>query len=146
MSEQDAALEQAGAVSLRWPADPWSLPDLRSAVRVWLAPLGFPHETAEDILLAVNEAATNSIDHAYLDGATDNIDNTVELNLWIRESAAHLEIVDHGRWRPPRVGPSDRGFGLLIMRQVINAVLVHHGSSGTAVLLRHPLPTNGAVY
>jgi serine/threonine-protein kinase RsbW len=136
--EQEAVLDAARSVWRTWSTDPAMLAELRTAVRTWLAPLGFSDETAEDIVLAVNEAASNCIDHAY---PTGHIDNAVKLNLWISDLTAHLEIVDHGRWRPARAGVSDRGFGIPIMRRLIDNVFIHHGPTGTAVLLRHPLPT-----
>ncbi len=137
VTEQEAARDAARSIQLTWPAHPGRLAELRGAVRTWLGPLGFSDETAEDIVLAVNEAASNTIDHAY---PTGNTGNTVKLNLWISDFTAHLEIVDHGRWRPARVGVTDRGLGIPIMRRLIDNVFIHHGPSGTAVLLRQPLP------
>jgi hypothetical protein len=58
-------LEQAGSVRRSWPAHPRWLAQLRAEVRTWLAALGFLRDTAEDIVLAANEAAANAIDHAY---------------------------------------------------------------------------------
>jgi hypothetical protein len=40
----------------------------------------------------------------------------------------------------PKRGPALRGFGLRIMRQLIDTAAIHPGPAGTTVLLRHPLP------
>ena len=74
MQESYTSVLQAGPVHLSWPADPHCLSQVRSAVRTWLAPLGFASDTIEDIVLATNEAASNAIDHAY---ATISSRNTV---------------------------------------------------------------------
>jgi len=104
-----------------------------------LSPLGFSSETADDIVLAVNEAATNAIDHAY---AASGADNTFDVILWLEHGALHIEIVDHGQWRLREVAPSGRGFGIMIMKELVDTVVLDHGPSGTSVLLRHPLPTD----
>ena len=137
MQEFDTSLMQAGPVHLSWPADPHCLTHVRSAVRTWLAPLGFASDAIEDIVLATNEAASNAIDHAY---STISSRNTVELRLCVDHLAAHVEILDHGQWRTPDPRPTGRGLGLQIMQHLTDAVIVHHGPPGTIVLLRSPLP------
>ena len=135
--QPDTPLLRTGPVHLSWPADPHCLTHMRSAVRTWLAPLGFASETIEDIVLATNEAASNAIDHAY---STSSSRNTVELRLCSDHLAAHVEVFDHGQWRTPDPSPTGRGRGLQMMRHLIDAVVVHRRPSGTIVLLRHPLP------
>jgi serine/threonine-protein kinase RsbW len=130
-------LARRAPVRVTWQAEPHLLAHLRSVVRTWLLGVGLAPDTTEDIVLAANEAASNTIDHAYPETGSDN---TVELHLWVEDFAAHVEVLDHGRWRAPQRGPTDRGFGLRIMRQLIDTVTIHHGPAGTTVLLRHPLP------
>jgi serine/threonine-protein kinase RsbW len=89
-----------------WPADPHQLRAIRSTVRQWLAPLGLTDRTHDDLLLAANEAASNSVEHAYPAAATDAV---VELTFWTEASAVCLEIADHGTWRPPAAQPDGRG-------------------------------------
>ena len=104
-----------------------------------MSPLGFSSETTDDIVLAVNEAATNAIDHAY---AAPGAENTFDVIPWLEDGALHIEIADHGQWRLREVAPSGRGFGIMIMKELIDSVVIDHGPSGTSVLLRHPLPTH----
>jgi anti-sigma regulatory factor (Ser/Thr protein kinase) len=98
-----------------------------------------------DLVLAVNEAAANAIDHAYRTD-TDTGDGTgdgrvvVEVFFWTEPGAVLLEVVDHGRWRPPGSPTAGGGRGIAIMQRLVDAVLIHHDACGTRVLLRHTLP------
>ena len=58
-----------------WPARAGALTPIRREVRRWLAPLEVISEAEADLVLAVNEAAANAIDHAYRTGA-DTGDDT----------------------------------------------------------------------
>ena len=49
-----------------WAADPVHLPHIRSQTRNWLAPLALDQDTEQDLVLAVNEAVSNAIEHAYV--------------------------------------------------------------------------------
>ena len=49
-------------------------------------------------MLAVNEAVSNSVEHAYLPPTPGD---TVELTFWSEADVVCLEIVDHGAWRVP---------------------------------------------
>jgi serine/threonine-protein kinase RsbW len=120
-----------------WSTDPRLLAHLRFVVRTWSLGLGFSPDTTDDIVLAASEAASNAIDHAY--PQTSNAD-TVELRLWVRDLHAYIEVLDHGRWRAPHPGPTGRGLGIRLIRQLIDTVTIRRGPTGTTVLLRHPLP------
>ena len=60
------------------------------------------------MVLAVSEAAGNSVEHAYLE-ATEN--DTVELIFWTEPGAVCVEILDHGVWRTPRKEPLNAAAG-----------------------------------
>lgn len=119
-----------------WPAHPRQLARIRVELRRWLAPLGMTGEAQDDMVLAVNEAAANSVEHAYPEATGDD---TVELVFWTEPGAACVEIVDHGVWQPPPAEPLGRGRGIPVMRLLMASVLIHHGPDGTSVLLRCPL-------
>jgi serine/threonine-protein kinase RsbW len=59
-------------------------------------------EAQEDLVLAVSEAAGNSIEHGYLEGTASD---TVELISWTEPGAVCVEVLDHGQWRTPRKEP-----------------------------------------
>ena len=128
-----------------WPARAGALTPIRREVRWWLAPLDVIPEAEADLVLAVNEAAANVIDHAYRTGAdtggdTDDGRAVVEVFFWTEPGAVLLEVVDHGQWRPPGPHAAGRGYGIAIMHRLVEAVLIHHDARGTRVLLRHSLP------
>jgi anti-sigma regulatory factor (Ser/Thr protein kinase)/DNA-binding CsgD family transcriptional regulator len=119
-----------------WPAQPRQLAQIRVEVRRWLASIGLTGETQEDVLLAVNEAASNSVDHAY---PAATADDTVELIFWTEPDAVCIEIIDQGAWHTP-AAKSERGRGIAMMGRLMDSVLIHHGLTGTRVLLQCRLP------
>jgi len=123
--------------SRSWTADARHLAPIRTQVRGWLAPLVLPGDAEDDIVLAVSEAASNCVEHAY---PADTTDGTVELTFWTEAPHLCLEIVDHGTWRPPTDQPAHRGRGIEMMRQVMTTVLIHYDRRGTRVFLSYPLP------
>ncbi len=139
MTEPSTAAQRIALVQATWPAEPQIIPGLRAEVRDRLSLLGYTGETVEDIVLAVNEAASNVVDHAY---AAAGADNTFDVLLWIEGGALHIEIVDRGQWRPRQLAPSGRGFGIVIMKELVDTLVIDHGPSGTSVLLRHRLPAD----
>ena len=120
-----------------WPAHPRQLAPLRAEVRCWLTPFTLPDDAEDDLVLAVSEAASNSVEHAYVPPTADD---TVELTFWTEARAIYVVIVDHGRWRTPSDQPTRRGRGIEIMQRLIPVVLIHYDRRGTRVLLSHPLP------
>ena len=48
------------------PANPVAIPVARYQVRRWLAALSWPAAALDDIVLAVSEAVTNAVEHAYV--------------------------------------------------------------------------------
>jgi anti-sigma regulatory factor (Ser/Thr protein kinase) len=119
-----------------WPAQPRQLAPIRAELRRWLAPLKMTGEAQEDMILAVGEAAANSVEHAYSEVTEDG---TVKLIFWTEPDAVCIEIIDHGLWQTPPAEPLQRGRGIPIMRRLMDSVLIHHGPDGTSVLLRCPL-------
>ena len=96
MTEPAAAIggaERSEFVHRSWPAYPRHLAALRAEVRRWLAPLALPGDAKNDLLLAVNEAASNCVEHAYTPAT---VDGTVELTFWTEPRSVCVEIVDHG--------------------------------------------------
>src|SRR5690348_765214 len=72
-----------------WVADPVSLPHIRAHTRHWLAPLALDEGTEQDLVLAVNEAASNAIEHAYT--APDSGDLVV-LSFWTDPRHLYVEV------------------------------------------------------
>jgi serine/threonine-protein kinase RsbW len=123
-----------------WPAHPRHLAHIRSEVRRWLGPLALTGDNEDDLVLAVNEAVSNSVEHAYRPAT---LDGTVELTFWTELDAVCVEVVDHGEWRIPPGQPTGRGRGIEIMQRLVAFVLIRHDRRGTRVLLRHLLLLGG---
>jgi anti-sigma regulatory factor (Ser/Thr protein kinase) len=122
-----------------WPAHPRHLAAIRAEVRRSLAPLALTGDGDDDMVLAVNEAASNCIEHAY---PPTTADGTVDLTFWTEADAVCVQITDHGLWQPPAAQPTGRGRGIEIMQRLVAFVLIHHDAHGTRVFLRHPLPAD----
>jgi len=120
-----------------WPAEPDQLAAIRSEVRRWLAPLPLTLQARLDLLLAVSEAATNAIEHAYLPDAARE---SVEVSFWTDPLTVNIEVVDHGKWRTPSAQPNGRGLGIPLMQRLVDSVMIHLDGRGTRVLFTHALP------
>jgi anti-sigma regulatory factor (Ser/Thr protein kinase)/putative methionine-R-sulfoxide reductase with GAF domain len=123
---------EVGPLDLVVPALPWSLRDIRVAVRRWLSAVGAAPRAIADLLVAIGEACTNVVEHAYgPNGGTV----TVHLELQLPDVLATVR--DTGRWRPPRV--EDRGRGTLFMRKCSDDLHIDHSPTGTNVVIRRCL-------
>jgi len=71
---------------------------VRDVTRSWAVVAGFDRGDADQIALAVDEAVTNVIEHAYR-GATDKV---VELRYEDRGDDLRVDVVDHGRTVDPK--------------------------------------------
>ena len=80
------------AVKLSFPSDPRYLGVVRGSIERFAALVGFDEEECRWITLAVHEALTNVIRHAY----HNQRDRPVELLLRERDSGMEVLLVDHG--------------------------------------------------
>ena len=133
----DATVGRVEFVHRVWPAYPTQLAPIRAEVRRWLTALALSEDVTQDVLLAVNEAASNAAEHAYRSTAHDG---TIELTFWAEAHTVSIEIVDHGTWQPPAREPNGRGRGIELMSRLVEFVLIRYDVRGTRVLLRHPVP------
>ena len=129
------------ALRQRLPAAPAQLAVMRRAVRRWAAAAALTDDQADDLLLALGEAAANAVEHAYRDGATG--DWTYEV---ARGSDGSLAVVvqDWGSWRPPPADPGFRGRGVEFVHHLADEVHIDRGDTGTTVRFRLAPPGGGA--
>ena len=112
------------------------LKDLREIVLHRAEDAGVTPMRAGDLVLAVNEAATNSAVHSGGGGM---------LRIWEEGDAFVCEVRDGGTIRDPLAGRSrpeaaqDYGRGLYIVHQVCDLVQIRSGPEGTVVRLRMSL-------
>jgi len=113
---------------LRLDAVPASVPLLRHTLRRWLEPSGVAAAEVFEITVAVSEAFSNAIEHAYAAA-----DAQIEVDGTLNGENLSVSIRDWGQWRQPR--GINRGRGLGLMRGLMSEVKVTPGSSGTTVQL-----------
>ncbi|WP_155370940.1 SpoIIE family protein phosphatase [Catellatospora vulcania] len=113
--------------------DAHELRRLRRSLTDWGAQRHVPAATMSRLLLAVGEAASNAIEHAYRDRSPATI--TVEAD---HEDGGDVVVIvtDAGSWRPAPREPGDRGRGTDIMRKVSAAYERTTTPAGTTVKLR----------
>lgn len=106
-----------------------AVPALRRLTRRWTAESDLDEVTAEDVVLAVDEAVTNVVEHAYAE-----VSGAVRLQLTRWECGELTVIVeDDGTWRPPPADPGFRGRGLSLIERLADHAHVSPTSTGTVV-------------
>lgn len=127
----------ASPLQLVVPAHAESLAGIREQLMHWLSSLGTPEERIGDIVLVVNEACSNSIEHAYLGGVA----GVVRVSADVDSQSICITVEDFGRWKTDTSQTdASRGRGLALMRAMSADVGVHTNTGGTRVSLSFPSP------
>ena len=119
-------------------SDPKLLTSIRSLVRGWVQSWEVDEKTAHDVVLAVDEACTNAIRHAY-EGRSDG---AVELILHAEPDHLEIQVSDQGlpcptkcavkrplqRAKPDELEPG--GLGIQLIHEVFDEVDFCAGESG----------------
>ncbi|GII77149.1 anti-sigma regulatory factor [Sphaerisporangium rufum] len=128
-------LPPAGAARLVFEGFP-DLPGVRAFVAGWADAAGLPSVRRPDVLLAVNELATNTADYTGGPGT---------LLLWREDAVMVCQIDDQGHLDDPlagRVPPADsvgRGRGVLVVNELADLVRIHRRPGGTSIRLHFDL-------
>lgn len=113
------------------------LPGVRRFVAAHARKCGLDEDSVGDLVIAVNEIATNGVRHG---------SPKAELRMWASNGRVYAEVRDEGHWVPSDAGetpPStdaEGGMGLWVTRQICSAVHIIAGERGTTVRLEMPLP------
>lgn len=127
----------------------WISPSVaRDQVRTWLRAHRWSPAQTDDLVLAVNEAVSNSIEHGYQVGPDDPPSGeTVEIRGRIVRAGdgsrhAELTVRDTGTWLPPNEHtPTTRGQGIRLMRACVEHLTIDGAPDGTTVTLHsRPVP------
>jgi anti-sigma regulatory factor (Ser/Thr protein kinase)/CHASE1-domain containing sensor protein/GAF domain-containing protein len=123
-----------------FPAHGAHLHDARQRFGAWLETLPLPPERHNDLLLAVNEAMANAVEH----GSGARADQVVQVEAGVRETQLVIAVTDSGQWQEREAASPQRGRGLLIMRRLVSKVGVRRGPRGSTVTLEvdlalHPI-------
>ena len=125
-------------VAIDVPADASALSAMRATAKRWLSRASGDETEVYEVVLAINEAVENSIEHG-MRGQGE----AIELVLERIGDDLEITVRDRGSWREGST--ADRGRGLVLMRAVMDDVSVEPGDRGTAVILRRRLRSPLAV-
>ena len=121
------------ALDLDLPAVPASSTHAREAVRDALARVAVDI-TAVD--LAVTEAVTNVVIHAYRDRGPAHDPGRVRIGLVIEAEAALLVVADEGIGMTPRTDSPGLGMGLSIIASLCDTLQIEQRGDGTRIHMR----------
>jgi anti-sigma regulatory factor (Ser/Thr protein kinase) len=113
--------------------------DIRHRLAAWLRSVNVPAALAGDIVLVVNEACTNCVEHAYRGHGV----GTMLLEAEIGDGKVHARITDSGSWKMPAANPGNSGRGLVLMRALSDVMQLDSRPTGTTVDITFRLPTEG---
>ena len=115
-------------VDLRVPAMGGQLVTVRRALRRWLSDLDVSTAVRDDVITAVGEACANAVVHAYGPAG-----GWIHVMATLDDRAIEVTVRDEGRWKERR---SDRGWGMTLMRTMMDTVEFDRSTTGTAVNMR----------
>ena len=113
----------------------------------WLTALRWPPAQGDDLVLAVNEAVSNSVEHGYLVTPEDaHVPGSIKVDARLVPGGDHTRsavftVRDGGQWREPRPDDTHRGHGLHIMRSCVSELSIETTRLGTIVtMISRPAP------
>jgi anti-sigma regulatory factor (Ser/Thr protein kinase) len=125
-------------MELSLPPSPVHLAGLRRAARACLR--GVASEAADDVVLALNEVATNAILYGSRGG------QPVQVVVHVNDNVIQASVLDHGPdlpTEPPTDADTDalsvRGRGLWLLRRLVDEVRLERVRLGTRVTLRRAI-------
>ncbi|HEX4518943.1 MAG TPA: SpoIIE family protein phosphatase [Gaiellaceae bacterium] len=119
----------APRMTVTFAPHPGALAEARRDLRLWLADHGAHADEIFDIVVAVNEACSNAIEHP-----VDASDNQIGLEAEISDGRLAIVVNDAGRWRSARAS-RNRGRGLMFMNELMESLEIGRSSDGTSVRL-----------
>lgn len=121
------------------PADAAELAGVRRQLQQWLDAVGAGRTQGTAVELAVLEAVSNAMQHAYPAGVAGRVRVEGQLD---GTGRLCLTVADDGRWRVPAPDPGGRGRGIAMIRACMDEVEIERTPAGTSVLLDHGLRTS----
>ena len=103
-----------------WPAEPSAVPRARAAVAAFARAAGATQGALDDIRLAVSEAVTNVVLHAYV--GTDP--GPLDVRARIRSRRLEVEVCDEGGGLRARPDSPGLGIGLPLISAVTESVQI----------------------
>jgi serine/threonine-protein kinase RsbW/stage II sporulation protein AB (anti-sigma F factor) len=116
-----------GRLSCEWPAVAASVAEARNAVSAFAEAAGASGDALAAVTLAVSEAVTNAVLHAYLDREEPG---PVEVRARCEADIVVVEVADEGRGMLPRTDSPGLGLGLPLIAQMTASLEVHDREGG----------------
>lgn len=129
-------------LSLEMPATPESLPLVRQALTGMAAAVGMGEQILDDVKVAVTEAATNVVLHAY-----DVHRGPLFVDVWHPGPEVVVRVADEGEGMRPRLERRRPGLGLglrMIALLAEEMSIATDGERGTRVWMAFPLRDGAA--
>ena len=125
-----------GGFHLIVPAEPGELHKLRSSLRDWLDRRDVAAATQNALIVAIAEACSNAIEHAYTDLGPGEIKVEIEE---VQENMLAVTVRDHGRFLTRSKPLANRGRGTALMREFTVDFTRDSTPLGTTVSFRLPI-------
>jgi serine/threonine-protein kinase RsbW len=113
-------------VRLSLPARARNIAVVRRALEAIADELALPRRLVEDMRLAVTEACTNVVRHAYADGEAER-EGALRVELRPRERGMLVVVEDHGRGLGPSPDTGGPGLGLPLIAALTQELEISHG-------------------
>jgi serine/threonine-protein kinase RsbW len=107
-----------GSVELTLPARPENVAVIRHVLGAFASSLGLDEELVDDLRLAVTEACTNVVRHAYPDDEPGPIDLTITP----ARDALRVVVADRGRGLGPSPDTKGPGLGLPLIAAIVDSL------------------------
>lgn len=125
-----------GVLHLEQAAVPATVRVVRTAVRDWATGAGLGADLVDAVVLAVDEAVTNVVDHAHqMDPGAGEGAGRIVLGAASRAcgGGVAVSVDDDGTWRPPPPDPGHRGRGVQLIGRLSDRSTVTTSEHGTTV-------------
>jgi anti-sigma regulatory factor (Ser/Thr protein kinase) len=137
MSVATAESPTSEQLTVRGAATAANAAQLRDRFRAWLTDCGVGAPQVAEVLLVVNEALANCVDHAYVDHPAVG-EMTVQADFEPHQRCLSVCVTDHGTWRQPGARQrrdSSRGRGVILMHALAHHCTINGRDDGTTVCL-----------
>jgi serine/threonine-protein kinase RsbW len=119
----EPAVPQSPDLELTLPARPENVAVVRHALGGFGDALDVPDQALADIKLAVTEACTNVVVHAYPDG-----EGPLGVSAWVRDEQLTVVVHDEGRGMLPRPDSPGLGLGLPLIATLADTLELGSGN------------------
>jgi serine/threonine-protein kinase RsbW len=128
----------SGSFEATFPSTPPGVGEIRRRIAAFARRCGMGDEGVDAVRLAVSEAATNAVIHAYRDG-----DGDLSVRASVEDGELLVVVADRGIGLAPRRDSPGLGLGMPLMASVTSRFRVVSRGGGTEVHMAFPL-TPGA--